>query len=187
MNQAKRYQASKFYGKFRRNAVTAFCLFFVLLLFPVASLAGSFREMGSKADLVLIKKSERRLYLLQNGKVYRDYRIALGKNPRGSKQREGDYRTPEGGYVIDWRNSDSRFYKSIHISYPNENDLASAKSKGADPGGMIMIHGIPNNPDYPVWLFEQIDWTDGCVAVTNEAMDEIWASVEEGTPVKIMP
>jgi len=143
--------------------------------------------MRCKADLVLVKKSERRLYLLQNGKVYRDYRVALGKNPLGNKQRQGDNRTPEGGYILDWKKSDSMFYKSIHISYPNKNDLASARSKGADPGGMIMIHGIPNNPDYPGWLFELIDWTDGCVAVNNEAMDEIWASVEEGTPIHITP
>ena len=162
-------------------------LLFLLLSFTGVSLAESFREMPCKADLVLVKKSERRLYLLQNGEVYRDYRISLGKNPLGDKRREGDFRTPEGGYILDWRNGDSRFYKSIHISYPNENDLAAAKSTGADPGGMIMIHGIPNNPGYPVWLFEQIDWTDGCVAVTNEAMDEIWASVEEGTPIWITP
>lgn len=187
MNLSKRYPAAKICGKFMSFTLTAYGLFSVLLFSPVVSSAESYRGTCCKADLVLVKKSERRLYLFQNGKVYRDYRISLGKNPLGNKQREGDYRTPEGGYVLDWRNSDSRFYKSIHISYPNENDLESAKSAGADPGGMIMIHGVPNNPDYPVWLFEQIDWTDGCVAVTNEAMDEIWASVEEGTPIKIIP
>ena len=187
MNLSKRYPASIFCGNSRCIAKTALGLFFVLLLIPAASLAESIQGMRCKADLVLVKKSERRLYLLQNGKVYRDYRVALGKNPLGNKQRQGDNRTPEGGYILDWKKSDSMFYKSIHISYPNENDLASARSKGADPGGMIMIHGIPNNPDYPGWLFEFIDWTDGCVAVNNEAMDEIWATVEEGTPIHITP
>jgi murein L,D-transpeptidase YafK len=187
MNPLNRQTVSRFCSQFGRNAVAASSLLFVLFFSPLVSLAGPFQEMHGKADLVLVKKSERRLYLLKNGKAYRDFRIALGKNPLGSKQRAGDNRTPEGDYVLDWRNDDSRFYKSIHISYPNENDLASAKLMGADPGGMIMIHGVPNSPDYPAWLFDRIDWTDGCVAVTNEAMDEIWASVEEGTPIEIMP
>lgn len=186
MNLTKQCALAIFKGGLRNTAMI-FCLFSMPLLFPAISAAEPYPQRFTKADLVLVKKSERRLYLLQNGKVYRDYRISLGKNPLGTKQRQGDFRTPEGGYILDWRNSDSRFYKSIHISYPNEKDLASAKSVGADPGGMIMIHGIPKNPQYPGWLFELIDWTDGCVAVSNEVMDEIWASVEEGTPIRITP
>ena len=184
---SKRYLSTGFFNGFSQNAIMACGLVFGLLLLSTGSWAESFSLGSFKADLVLIKKSERRLYLMCNGKAVRKYRISLGKNPTGSKQREGDKRTPEGKYILDWRNGHSKFYKSIHISYPNEKDMLSARSEGVNPGGMIMIHGIPDDPDYPEWLFEEIDWTDGCIAVNNRAMDEIWASVDEGTPIKITP
>jgi murein L,D-transpeptidase YafK len=162
-------------------------LFLLLLLFPTTSRSESFLYASNKADSVLIKKSERRLFLMKDGKIVKDYQIALGKDPEGAKLFEGDNRTPEGEYILDWRNSDSIYYKSIHISYPNEEDLAFARVVGSYAGGDIMIHGIPDDPEYPEWVYVEIDWTDGCIAVSNEAMDEIWDSVEEGTPIQILP
>lgn len=142
-----------------------------------------------KADLVLVKKSERKLVLFKDGEPFRRYDIALGDNPKGHKQFEGDEKTPEGSYILDWRNQNSKFYRSIHISYPNEQDQMHAHSQGRDPGGMIMIHGRPNNQrdSASAWILDKMDWTDGCIAVKNEEMDEIWAAIDNGTPIEIHP
>ena len=141
------------------------------------------------ADQVVDKKGERRLLLLSGGEPVREYRIALGDAPVGHKVRQGDERTPEGDYVLDWRNPNSRFHKSIHISYPNESDRLYARAMGVDPGGMIMIHGRPNYISSPTVLaeYDRRDWTDGCIAVRNEEMDEIWEAVRDGTPIRILP
>jgi len=167
-----------------RLLIGGFCL---LLLLPAGSHAQTFLDTQCKADSVLIKKSERKLYLLKDGKAFKDYQIALGKDPQGAKLFEGDNRTPEGDYFLDWKNGDSIYYKSIHISYPNEDDLAFARVVGSYAGGGIMIHGVPDDPEYPEWVWVEFDWTDGCIAVSNEAMDEIWNSVGEGTPIRILP
>jgi murein L,D-transpeptidase YafK len=140
-----------------------------------------------RADAVLVRKGERRLYLLKNGQPFREYRIALGANPVGHKQEEGDQRTPEGEYRLDWRNPDSEFHLSLRISYPNEEDRTRAETRGVSPGGMIMIHGQRNGLG---WFenFQQLrDWTDGCIAVTNAAIEEIWHAVPDGTPIRIEP
>jgi murein L,D-transpeptidase YafK len=140
-----------------------------------------------RADAVLVRKGERRLFLLRDGEPFREYRIALGGNPKGHKQEEGDLRTPEGEYFIDWRNPNSDFYLSLRISYPNQDDLARAAARGASPGGAIMIHGQRNGEE---WFenFQQLrDWTEGCIAVTNAAMEEIWQAVPNGTPIRIEP
>lgn len=139
-----------------------------------------------RADKVVIMKEQRRLMLLKNGYVVREYSIALGRNPVGPKQMQGDGRTPEGSYVLDWRNPNSRFYRSIHISYPNEIDLAEARRLGARPGGMIMIHGTPNRTRTGNYGLRP-DWTEGCIAVSNAVMDEIWDKVADGTPIEIRP
>lgn len=140
-------------------------------------------------DRVLVKKGERRLELLKDGEVHRAYRISLGDQPRGHKIQEGDERTPEGNYLLDWRNPNSSFHKSIHISYPNELDRNVARSLGVSPGGMIMIHGLPNWLSSPRLAAEyrRQDWTDGCIAVGNAEMDEIWRLVRDGTPITILP
>lgn len=140
-------------------------------------------------DRVLVKKSERIMELHKDGAVYRTYRISLGDQPRGHKFQEGDERTPEGNYVLDWRNPNSSYYKSIHVSYPNSLDRAVARSMGVSPGGMIMIHGLPNWLSSPRLAAEyrSRDWTDGCIAVGNEEMDEIWQLVRDGTPITILP
>lgn len=142
---------------------------------------------ADKADLVRVDKSDRRLELLRKGTVLRSYRVALGNAPEGHKREEGDERTPEGRYVLDWRNPGSSFHKSIHISYPNAADRAAAKAAGRDPGGLIMIHGQPNGFGWWSWLLQLVDWTDGCIAVTDTEMDEIWTMVDNGTPIEITP
>jgi murein L,D-transpeptidase YafK len=142
---------------------------------------------SSRADRVVIDKSERRLYLYQGGDLLRSYEIALGKNPVGHKLRRGDKRTPEGRYNLDYRNPQSRFYRSIHISYPNERDRRRAEARGLHPGGNIMIHGVPNRYRDGQEFFIGRDWTEGCIAVTNDAMKEIWALVADNTPIEINP
>jgi len=141
------------------------------------------------ADRVIVKKSERKMQLVKAGQVVREYRVNLGDNPYGHKERQGDERTPEGDYVLDWRNPNSLYHRSIHISYPNAEDQSLAQSKGVDPGGMVMIHGRPNYIDSPRILaeYDNRDWTNGCIAVKNAEMDEIWRAVRDGTPIRILP
>lgn len=136
---------------------------------------------------VVVRKEERRLYLLSGERVVRDYRISLGKTPEGHKLYEGDSRTPEGSYTLDFRNPNSDFYKSIRISYPSAKDRELAEAWGLSPGGNIMIHGLPNNVGDMAFAYKGLDWTDGCIAVTNEEMDEIWQLVDVGTPIRILP
>ena len=152
-----------------------------------STLASAPALAGDMVDLVRVDKSERRLDLVGDGKILRSYGIALGGDPVGHKRSEGDQRTPEGRYVLDWRNPNSIAHKSIHISYPNAEEMAAAKSAGVDPGGMIMIHGQPNGYGWWGWLLQLVDWTDGCIAVTDSDMDEIWTMVADGTPIEIEP
>lgn len=140
-----------------------------------------------RINQVLVRKQERRLYLMADDIVVRSYRVSLGDNPVGHKLYEGDQRTPEGSYTLDWRNSESDFYKSIHISYPNETDRSQAEAWGLDPGGSIMIHGLPNEAGDLAFAYIGLDWTNGCIAVDNAEMDEIWQLVSDGTPIKILP
>ncbi len=139
------------------------------------------------ADHVVVKKAARTLALLRQGKVLKTYRISLGSDPVGPKEKAGDSRTPEGEYVIDWRNPRSKFHLALHISYPGPQDRNAAERGGYAPGGAIMIHGRPNWTGWIRALYEGRDWTDGCIAVSNEDMNEIWAAVPDGTPITILP
>ncbi len=141
----------------------------------------------SAVDLVVIYKGDRLLQLKSQGRVVQSFDIALGAQPRGHKLSEGDGRTPEGVYTLDWRNASSQFYRSIHISYPREGDQAAAQRKGLSPGGLIMIHGLPNGRRAGDMNHPSSDWTNGCIAVTNDEMDEIWSRVEDGTTIIIFP
>ena len=139
------------------------------------------------ADKVLIEKQARRLSLLSKGEVIKSYKIALGGNPLGPKERQGDNKTPEGTYRIDARNGNSGFHLSLHISYPNEDDKKRAKKLGVSPGGNIMIHGIKNGFSQVGASHAETDWTEGCIAVTNQEMEEIYKFVPIGTVVEITP
>jgi murein L,D-transpeptidase YafK len=140
-----------------------------------------------KADQVLVVKSQRTLTLFSHGKVLRTYKVALGGSPVGAKEQQGDRKTPEGHYILDRRNAKSRFYKSIHVSYPTEQDKRRASQRGVAAGGDIMIHGLPNGFGWLGATHRALDWTDGCVAVTNAEMDEIWELVQDGTAIEIRP
>ena len=141
--------------------------------------------MAEHADSVLVDKSDEKLFLLKDGSVIAEYSVSFGANPEGHKQQEGDERTPEGSYVLDHKKADSVFYKAIHISYPNEADKKSAAARGVDPGGAIMIHGQRNRLGWLSFIRQRFNWTDGCIAVTNAEMDEIWNSVAANTPIEI--
>jgi murein L,D-transpeptidase YafK len=151
------------------------------------SLRAATQDPIAKADRVVIDKSARVLRLLRDGRILRSYRVALGREPLGPKTREGDGRTPEGSYLIDWRNLKSKFHRSLHISYPRPEDTAQAEAIGVSPGGMIMIHGLPNGFSAAAVGHPADDWTDGCIAVSNAEIEEIWRSVDDGTPVLIEP
>ena len=143
------------------------------------------RPLAEQADAVFVDKSDRTLILLRDGAEIARYTIALGGAPEGHKAREGDERTPIGDYILDWRNPDSVAHLSLHISYPNAADTAQAQARGVSPGGAIMIHGIANGWGFLGPLHRLIDWTNGCIAVTNSEMREIWALVPDGTPIRI--
>lgn len=140
------------------------------------------RYNGPEVTQILVKKEERRMYLLHNKRVLESYDISLGFAPTGDKVKEGDGRTPEGLYFIDRLNPQSRFHLSLGINYPNQRDLAEARAAGVDPGGDIFIHGRPKKFRNGIE-----DWTAGCIAVTDEEIEEIYAMVEVGTPIFIKP
>ncbi|MBM4196772.1 MAG: hypothetical protein FJ197_06700 [Gammaproteobacteria bacterium] len=139
------------------------------------------------ADHVVVRKSERRLYLMRGDETLRSFRVALGLDPVGHKEREGDFRTPEGRYRLTTRNPDSEFFLSIKVSYPSAADTARAKKRGDPPGGYIMIHGQPNSPTYSREYYRRMDWTDGCIAVSNADMIDIWMMTRADTPIEILP
>jgi murein L,D-transpeptidase YafK len=159
----------------------------VLGLVGLTALAGATEEALQMADQVLVIKSERRLYLLHEGKPYRVYPIVLGESPIGRKEREGDRRTPEGRYVIDGRNPASKFFLALHVSYPNATDVERARDHRWSPGGAIMIHGLPNTPKRPLDYYRKTDWTDGCIALTNDDMLEVWLLTRNEIPIEIRP
>jgi murein L,D-transpeptidase YafK len=140
-----------------------------------------------RADSVLILKKDHVLELLAGGKVIRSYKVALGSGGLAAKERAGDGRTPEGHYVIDSRNEHSAYHKALHISYPNDEDRRRAAKLGVSPGGSIMIHGLPNGKGWIGAAHRTMDWTQGCVAVTDDEIEEIWKLVPVGTPVEIRP
>ncbi len=140
------------------------------------------------ADRVLVLKGERRLELYRGEELLREFRIALGFAPEGHKERQGDGRTPEGVYTLDGRVHTTRFGRALHISYPRPQDQARARANGVEPGGGIFIHGLPRGLGPIIGAAHaRFDWTDGCIAVTDEELAELWARVPEGTPIEILP
>jgi murein L,D-transpeptidase YafK len=169
----------------RAKAGWSVALVAALAAFGPTAATGALAEL--KADRLVVSKSERTLTLERDGRPIRTYLVALGSRPAGHKQREGDRRTPEGVYAIDARNPDSAYHLSLRISYPNDQDRLRAAANGVNPGGEIMIHGMGGAATKVSALHPRFDWTDGCVAVTNEEMDEIWRLVDVGTPIEIKP
>lgn len=162
-------------------AVLAFLLATVVIAAPSSA------ATPTRPDFILVEKAKRKLTLYSGKKVVKTYRIVLGGNPVGDKEEEGDSKTPEGRYAIDAKNPNSSFHKSLHISYPDKRDRASARKRGVPPGGAIMIHG---SPDYLSTLYATgvyPDWTAGCIAVSNKEIEEIFKLVRIGTPIQIKP
>jgi murein L,D-transpeptidase YafK len=139
------------------------------------------------ADEIVVRKSERKLYLLRRGEVIRSYRVALGLQPQGPKEHAGDFRTPEGHYQLTRRNTRSDYFLSIQVSYPNADDMRRAHNQHLDPGGSIMIHGLPNNLRHPPDYYATADWTDGCIALSNSDMVEVWLMTQDNVRVDILP
>ncbi len=153
----------------------------LMIVFPISALC------VEKADFVLVIKSKHRLYLQKGNDILKDYHVVFGANPEGHKQKQGEERTPEGRYILDYKKADSAFHKAIHISYPNQKDKQRAKEAGVNPGGFIMIHGQKNGYGRLAFLVQRFNWTDGCIALSNSDMDEVWEAVDPGTPIEIKP
>ena len=156
---------------------------FLLLVLQGALHAGQFPV----AEKIVVEKAERKLHLIIDGEPFRTFDIALGIRPEGDKEHEGDFKTPEGAYWLDTRNPHSEFFLSIHVSYPNVDDARQARSKGLQPGGAIMIHGQPNEPTRSEAYYRTQDWTNGCIAVSNSDMIDIWLMTPDNTPIEIKP
>ena len=145
------------------------------------------REPAKQADRIVIEKSKRTMTLLSGSTVLKTYKVALSGQPVGAKQRIGDHKTPEGLYIVDQKKPASLFHRVLHVSYPNARDTENARRLGVSPGGDIEIHGLGAKYGWVGAAHRQVDWTDGCIAVTNEEIDEIWPLVPVGTPVEIKP
>jgi murein L,D-transpeptidase YafK len=145
------------------------------------------RSPSIVADSIVVEKSSHRLSLYHNGAVVRSYLVALGEHPVGDKVSRGDMRTPEGRFTIEARNLESRFHRALRISYPDAAHRARAQALGVSPGGDIMIHGLPPRQAWVGAAHREFDWTEGCIAVTNEEIEEIWRAVPVGTPIHIKP
>ena len=142
---------------------------------------------GARIDRILVEKGDRRLSVFRDGKKLKTYRIALGRNPIGPKQEEGDMKTPEGNYTIDYRNPKSDYHLALHISYPSSEDSARAAQRGVNAGFDIMIHGLPNGLGWVGAAHREKDWTAGCIAVTDEEIEELWRVTPDGTMIEIQP
>ena len=150
-------------------------------------LSASSAYVEQKADQVLVEKGESRLHLIRVGEVFASFPVAFGGNPEGHKQQQGDGRTPEGEYILDYKNAKSAYYRSIHVSYPNDRDREEARKRGVNPGGDIMIHGQPNKWGRFSFITQRFNWTRGCIALSNKNMDRVWDAVDVGTPIEIRP
>jgi murein L,D-transpeptidase YafK len=170
----------------------ALVIFILLFLSPVLDALGASTGDGKPlssplADSILIIKSEHRLYLIRDGRPLRSYTVALGLSPVGPKRQEYDFRTPEGRYIIDARRPNSHYFRALHVSYPNTEDRKQAAERHVSAGGDIMIHGLPNVMQKPLSYYQTQDWTNGCIALSNEDLLEVWALVHDRIPVEIRP
>ena len=171
----------------RVKKIAACLLVVTFLLFVVWRATGATPESAKQADRVVIEKSKRTMTLMSGGMVLKTYKVALGGQPVGAKQRIGDHKTPEGLYVVDQKKAVSQFHRALHTSYPSARDKENARNLGVSPGGDVEIHGLGAKYGWVGAAHRQMDWTDGCIAVTNEEIDEIWPLVAVGTTVEIKP
>lgn len=174
------------YKKLLSVVIAAVLVSFIALSFIANGIDNPIPEK-TIADKVVIEKSKRRLTLFCKGSAIKSYVVSLGRVPHGKKTQEGDGRTPEGFYTIDRRKINSSYHRALHLSYPNSEDIAQAKGRGVLPGGDIMIHGLPNGIGLIGKLHRKRDWTRGCIAVTNDEIEEIWRLVPDGAVVEIQP
>lgn len=161
--------------------------FLASIVFVLALCVGSPGHAIEPAESVLVVKQERRLYLLRDGETYASFPATFGTSPKGHKQEEGDGKTPEGEYVLDYKNQNSSYSLSIHVSYPNKDDAAAARKRGVSPGGNIMVHGQKAGFGWLSGLSRYINWTDGCIALSDQDMAVVWEAIEPGTPIEIRP
>ena len=174
---------------FRKILVLALGAFSLLVLWAVIYQSWPETSLPDnvKADRIVVQKSKKEMRLFYKNKLLKKYQISIGKNQNGHKIKRGDQRTPEGKYIIDWKNPNSKFHLALHISYPNKKDRRLAGAKGLDPGGDIMIHGLPKYVILFGRLHRLLGFTQGCIMVTDKEMDEIWRAVPVGTPIEIRP
>lgn len=159
----------------------------LLLAVGAGGCAVAVAEGIAMGDHIVVHKSERKLYLYSGDRLLGEYKVALGLNPVGQKVREHDFRTPEGRYYLARRNTRSDYFLAIQVSYPNKEDELRARKQGVPPGGLIMIHGLPNAPKYPPAYYSSSDWTDGCIALSNSDMVEVWMRTQDNIPIDIYP
>lgn len=175
---------------FNRTVVLLrFVIFTILANFFItySSSENAFENSLPNVDYILVMKEKRTLELYSKKKLVKSYKIALGFNPVGHKEQEGDGKTPEGKYSICWKNFNSQYYRSLKISYPAPKDKKNAAKKGVDPGSDIMIHGLGKKLGYIGKDHTKHDWTLGCIALTNEEILEIYQCVKAGTCIEIKP
>jgi murein L,D-transpeptidase YafK len=170
----------------RRRIINALCTLLVLIIGLGEAFPGAATEITS-ADRVVVHKAEHKLYLYSGNRLLGEYKVALGLSPVGTKEREHDFRTPEGRYFLARRNTHSDFFLSIQVSYPNKTDELRARKKRWAPGGSIMIHGLPNALKHPADYYASNDWTDGCIALSNSDMVEVWLRTHDNIPIDIYP
>ena len=166
-----------------RYSAKILCICLLAAVWTTGALAGD----SALADRVVVHKSEHKLFLYSGNRLLGVYKVALGLNPVGQKERERDYKTPEGRYFLARRNTRSDYFLAIQVSYPNKEDEQRAHKKGWAPGGAIMIHGFPNSPHHPTEYYESNDWTDGCIALSNSDMVEVWMRTQDNIPIDIYP
>jgi murein L,D-transpeptidase YafK len=158
-----------------------------LIICAVSPSRGALAEEIATADRVVVHKAEHKLYLYSGSRLLGEYKVELGLNPSGQKEREHDFRTPEGRYYLSRRNTRSDFFLAIQVSYPNKEDELRARKNRWAPGGSIMIHGFPNQPKHPAAYYASNDWTDGCIALSNSDMVEVWMRTQDNIPIDIYP
>jgi murein L,D-transpeptidase YafK len=175
--------------RLQRIAKVAFCLVAAAAVAAVilAQNHSTTLPNGTVIDRIVVKKSARKLSVFRNGRQLKTYLVALGANPIGDKEEEGDMKTPEGVYTIDYRNPQSDFHLALHVSYPSAEDIVRATERGVSPGCDIMIHGLPNGQGSIGNRHRETDWTAGCIALTDPEIEELWRITPNGTTVEIRP